>query len=165
MHEELQDLMGKGVGIVRTEQEIKAALDELEKLVGIVRTGKELEEGIDRLEALKKKVANVKADGASQYNPGWHEALSLRSLMTLAEMVARAALLREESRGAHTRIDFEGERDEWLRYNVVSRRGADGKLDVRKVERKAPPNHLAEIANATLEDLEAGRVGADAPED
>lgn len=145
LHEELQELMGRHVGIVRT--------------------GKELEDGIERLGALKRRVANVKAHGQSQYNPGWHEALSLGPMLLVSEAVARAAHMREESRGAHTRLDFEGERDEWLKYNVVIRRGADGELTATKVERTEPPRYLADIARAAIEDLEAGKVGADAPED
>ncbi|HEU5077493.1 MAG TPA: FAD-binding protein, partial [Polyangiaceae bacterium] len=145
LHEELQEVMGRHVGIVRT--------------------GKELEEGIEKLGALKQRIANVKAHGQSQYNPGWHEALSLKPMLIVSEAVARAAHMREESRGAHTRIDFEDERDEWLKYNVVIKRGADGELAVSKVERPEPPRHLAEIARAKIEDLESGLVGADAPED
>jgi len=80
-------------------------------------------------------------------------------MLITAEAVARSALLREESRGAHTRIDFEGEREEGERFNVVVHRGGDGKMIVQKVERGAPPAHLAAIARASLEDLEAGRVG------
>ena len=34
-------------------------------------------------------------------------------------------------------------------------------MDVLKVERPEPPEHLAEIAHAEIEDLEAGRVGQD----
>ncbi len=145
LHEELQEVMGQHVGIVRT--------------------GKELEEGIEKLATLKQKAANVKAHGASQYNPGWHEALSLKSLLIVSEAVARAAHVREESRGAHTRIDFEGERDEWLEVNVVIERGAHGEVSVRKEGRPKPPAHLAAIARANIEDLESGKVGADAPED
>ena len=139
LHEELQDLMGSYVGIVRTREE--------------------LSEGISKLEALKDKVENVKAHGASQYNPGWNEALDLGSLMLTSEAVARAGLMREESRGAHTRLDFEGEREEWLKYNVVTRRGKDGNMEVEKVERPAPPSALSEIAFASIEDLESGKVG------
>jgi succinate dehydrogenase / fumarate reductase flavoprotein subunit len=129
--------------------------------VGIVRTGEQLQHGIAALEELKSEANAAKAPGSSQYNPAWHEALSLRSLMITSEAVARAALVREESRGAHTRLDFEGEREEGLRYNVVIRKGADGRMSVEKVERPEPPPHLAAIANATLEDLESGKVGGD----
>ncbi|MCG8418799.1 MAG: fumarate reductase/succinate dehydrogenase flavoprotein subunit [Proteobacteria bacterium] len=144
LHDELQEIMGK--------------------YVGIIRTGEEIEEGIDKLAALGKKVAEVKAHGASQYNPGWHEALSLHSLMITAEAVARAGHLREESRGAHTRLDFEGERDEWVKYNIVLRKDSDGEMEVEKVERSAPVAYLDEIGRAKIEDLESGKVGADAPD-
>jgi succinate dehydrogenase / fumarate reductase flavoprotein subunit len=146
LHEELQETMEAGVGIIRN--------------------GPELTEGIDKLEALKSRIANVKADGASQYNPGWHEALSMKSLIVVSEAVARGALMREESRGGHTRDDFEGERnEEWGNANVVVRKAADGTMEVEKVERPAPPKHLADIAYASIEDLEAGKVGADAPQE
>ncbi|HEU4581772.1 MAG TPA: fumarate reductase/succinate dehydrogenase flavoprotein subunit [Polyangiaceae bacterium] len=133
--------------------------------VGIVRSKKELERGIEELQVLKKRVKNVKADGASQYNPGWHEALSLESLLVASEAVALAAHMREESRGAHTRIDFENERPEWLKYNIVISKGPDGQPRVEKVERKPPPDYLKQIAEANIDDLEAGKVGQGAPED
>ena len=122
--------------------------------VGIVRTKVELEKGIDGLEKLKEDYKNVKAKGASQFNPGWHEALGLRNLMITAEAVARAALIREESRGAHTRADFPSEQDEWLKYNIVTKKGSDGKMELTKVERPAPDAELERIAKSTIEDLE-----------
>ena len=139
--------------------------EELEKTmsahVGIVRTKDELERGIEDLEGLKEKAKTLKAPGASQYNPGWHEALAMRSLLVTSEAVARAALVREESRGAHTRVDFPGEREEWLKYNVVISRGADGTMKVEKRERPPGPPHLVAIAQAKIEDLESGKVGAE----
>ena len=135
------------------------------RYVGIVRSGPELERGLEELQALKKRALNVKANGASQYNPGWHEALSMSSLLITSEAVALAALMREESRGAHTRIDFENERPEWLKYNIVIRKGRDGQPQVEKVERRPPPDYLKQIAEANIDDLEAGKVGADAPEE
>jgi succinate dehydrogenase / fumarate reductase flavoprotein subunit len=144
LHEELQDTM--------------------QELVGIVRTGEQLADGIKKIRELTKRAENVKAHGTSQYNPGWHEALSLHSLLISSEIVARAALLREESRGAHTRLDFEGEREAWGQVNIVVRKGADGEPEIEKVERADPPKHLEEIARASIEELESGKIGADAPE-
>jgi succinate dehydrogenase / fumarate reductase flavoprotein subunit len=141
LHEELEKTMGAHVGIVRTK-------DELEK-------------GIVELEGLKEKAKTLKAPGASQYNPGWHEAIAMRSLLITSEAVARAALMREESRGAHTRIDFPGERDEWLKYNIVIKKAKDGTMSVEKVERPPGPPHLVAIAQAKIEDLESGKVGAE----
>jgi succinate dehydrogenase / fumarate reductase flavoprotein subunit len=142
LHERLQETMGS--------------------YVGIVRTGEELEKGIAAIGELAVEAETVKAHGASQYNPGWDEALALRSLLIASEAVARAAHTREESRGAHTRLDFEGEREEWLAYNVVIRKGKDGKMEVEKVKRPDPPAALSEIAYADIDDLEAGKVGAGA---
>jgi succinate dehydrogenase / fumarate reductase flavoprotein subunit len=126
--------------------------------VGIVRTGEELELAVEQLGTLKQRAQNLKAPGTSQYNPGWHEALSVRSLLIVGEAVARAAYLREESRGAHTRLDFEGERDECGRFNVVAKKGLSGEMQVVKVERPDPPRELAAIAYATLEELEGGQL-------
>mgnify|MGYP001175981210 CR=1 FL=1 len=77
--------------------------------VGIVRTGEELQSGLEKLENIKSDIKNVYAHASAQYNPGWNEALDLRNLIITAEAVTRAAIIREESRGAHTRLDFEGE--------------------------------------------------------
>jgi len=126
----------------------------MDRYVNIVREKTELETALVELDKLKAEVEQVKAPGASQYNPGWHEAIALRSLMITAEAVTRSALMREESRGAHTRVDFPTERDEWLQYNVIVRRGADGRMDVRKEKRPDPPKELAAVAYATLADLE-----------
>ncbi|MBL4655004.1 MAG: fumarate reductase/succinate dehydrogenase flavoprotein subunit [Bacteroidia bacterium] len=135
MHEELQNNMNDNVGIVRTDGD--------------------LQKGIDNIDKLKEDFKEIKADGASQYNPGWHEAISMRNLLITSEAVAKAASMREESRGAHTRIDYEGERDEWLKYNIVIKKGGDGNMEVQKVERPEPDPELKRIADSTLDDLEA----------
>src|SRR5678816_4414223 len=128
--------------------------------VGIVRVKDELEKALEDLEGLKKEAQTMKAPGASQYNPGWHEALSMQSLLVTSEVVTRAALMREESRGAHTRNDFPGESEEWVQYNVIIKKGANG-MEVEKRKRPDPPPALKEMAYAKIEDLESGKVGAD----
>ena len=134
IHEELQELMQNNVGIVRT--------DEL------------LSEGIDGLSKLWVKFNNVKADGACQFNPGWHQAISLRNLLVTSESVARSARMREESRGAHTRVDFEGERDEWLQYNVVISKSDNGEMIAEKNRRGEPDPELKRIAELSIDELE-----------
>jgi len=129
--------------------------------VGIIREKGELEKALEDLGALNKEAETMKAPGTSQYNPGWHEALSMKSLLITSEVVARAALMREESRGAHTRNDFPGEREEWVQYNVIVKKGANG-MEVEKRKRPDPPPLLKEIAHAKIEDLESGKVGGGA---
>ncbi len=134
IHEDLQETMQSNVGIVRD--------DELLTL------------GISGIDKLWNKFKNVKADGASQFNPGWHQAIALRNLLITSEAVAKAARLRQESRGAHTRVDYEGERDEWLKVNVVIKKSPDGTMSVEKVERGSPNPELERIANLSIEELE-----------
>ena len=122
--------------------------------VGIIRTKDQLEKGIDGIEKIKEEYKSVKAKGTSQFNPGWHEALGLRNLLITAEAVARAAKFREESRGAHTRADFPGEQKEWLNYNIISKKGDDGKMQLNKVERPSANPELVRIAESSIEDLE-----------
>jgi len=45
-------------------------------------------------------------EGTRMFNPGWHLARDLQNMLTVSEAVARSALLRKESRGAHSRLDF-----------------------------------------------------------
>jgi succinate dehydrogenase / fumarate reductase flavoprotein subunit len=142
LHEKLCETMTKGVNIVRIKAELETAIAELE--------------------ALKKDAESMKAPGASQYNPGWHEALAMRSLLVTSEAVTRAALMREESRGAHTRLDHPGESAEWVKYNVIVKKGAGGAMEIEKRAKPEGPAHLVAIANAKIEDLESGKVGADA---
>ena len=134
VHEDLQDVMQKYVGIIREKDELEQALRELLRI--------------------RYDTEKVKAHASSQYNPGWNEAIDLQNLLITAEAVARAALMREESRGAHTRMDYPDEREEWLKYNIVLRKGSDGSMVVAKVERPAPPEELRKIAYAAIEALE-----------
>ena len=122
--------------------------------VGIIRTKKEIQNGINKIEEMKIKFQKVKAPGSSQFNPGWHEALALRNLLISAESVAKSALLREESRGAHTREDFPSEMKEWLEYNIINKKGKGGKMETIKVKRSNPDSELKRIANSSIEDLE-----------
>ncbi len=133
----------------------------MEMHTGIVREASELEEGIEELAGIKKVAAEVKVHPSSQYNAGWHEAIDLRNLLISAEATTRAALMREESRGAHTRLDYEGERDEWAQYNVVLSKAPDGSMQARKLLRSEPPEALAAIAHASIEDLERDVQGGE----
>ncbi|MEO2142486.1 MAG: FAD-binding protein, partial [Flavobacteriaceae bacterium] len=122
--------------------------------VGIIRTKNEIENGIKEIDVLKSKFKDVKAPGSSQFNPGWHEALALRNLLISAESVAKSALIREESRGAHTREDFPSEREEWIKYNIINKKGKDGKMETVKILRTNPDKELKRIAHSKLDELE-----------
>jgi succinate dehydrogenase / fumarate reductase flavoprotein subunit len=105
--------------------------DVMQTLVGIIRTESELREALRKIEAFKDLARKVRVEGGRTYNPGWHTALDLRSLLTVSECSAQAALERKESRGGHTRDDHPYTDDQWGTVNVVLRL-RDGALQVTR---------------------------------
>lgn len=122
--DDLQAMMQKNVGIVRTESELKTALEEIK--------------------ALRKRSQSVKVGGNIQFNPGWHLAMDLCNMIDISEAVTMAALMRTESRGAHTREDFEGSRDEWGKVNLVVKI-ENGKTKITKETLDKPPAELQKL--------------------
>jgi succinate dehydrogenase / fumarate reductase, flavoprotein subunit len=98
----------------------------MQNLVGIIRTESELVQALDELAQLRKRLARVTVQGNRQYNPGWHLALDLHHMLTVAEAITRSAIERKESRGGHTRDDFPATDPAFGRVNVVTRRADDG---------------------------------------
>ncbi|SMD14552.1 fumarate reductase/succinate dehydrogenase flavoprotein subunit [Lentzea albidocapillata] len=95
-------------------------------LVGIIRKAGEMEEALQRLEKLKERSQALTVEGHQQFNPGWHLALDLRNMLLVSECVAKAALLRTESRGGHTRDDHPSMDAEWRRKLLVCKADGDG---------------------------------------
>ncbi len=91
----------------------------MQRLVGIIRTREELEESLEQIAALKERATRLEVEGHRQYNPGWHLALDLTNMLVVSECIARAALEREESRGGHTRDDFPSPDDGWGALNLA----------------------------------------------
>ena len=75
--------------------------------VGIVRTKIGIERGIHMVAEIKDELMNIGVSGDNlAFNLTWHDWLNLRSLCDVSELIAKAALMRENSRGAHFREDF-----------------------------------------------------------
>ncbi|QBI52559.1 fumarate reductase/succinate dehydrogenase flavoprotein subunit [Streptomonospora litoralis] len=122
-------------------QEIQQTMNDL---VGIIRRGNEMEQALESLDKLRERVAAVRSEGGSVYNPGWHLALDLRNMLLVSETVARAALERQESRGGHTRDDYPAMSAEWRAVNlIVSLR--DGRLQLRHQPIDAMREDLMEL--------------------
>jgi succinate dehydrogenase / fumarate reductase flavoprotein subunit len=126
VHRDLQKVMQNLVGIFRTEEDLVTAVRELEKL--------------------KQRAGKVRVEGSRLFNPGWHLARDLRSMLTVSEAVARSAEARKESRGAHSRIDYPSlDEKVWGRQNNVISRGSDGNMKLRQIPVKQMPADLEEL--------------------
>ena len=104
--------------------------DTMQSLVGIVRTDNEMTKALDKIQELRDRANKVIVSGNREYNPGWHTALDLENLLTVAEAVTRAALKRKESRGAHFREDFDSKDKELGNVNFVVEKSTDGGVNV-----------------------------------
>ncbi|WNV83604.1 fumarate reductase/succinate dehydrogenase flavoprotein subunit [Umezawaea sp. Da 62-37] len=99
-------------------------------LVGIIRKAEEIEQALERLEGLKARARTLTVEGHRQFNPGWHLALDLRNMLVVSECVAKAALLRTESRGGHTRDDYPAMDSDWRRKLLVCAVSGESDVDV-----------------------------------
>ncbi|MGD1097242.1 MAG: fumarate reductase/succinate dehydrogenase flavoprotein subunit [Bryobacteraceae bacterium] len=117
----------------------------MQDLVGIVRTEDEMASAIERIGKLKARAAKAGVPGNREYNNGWHTALDLDNLLTVAEIIAKAALLRQESRGAHFRDDYPEKSDYWGGVNLRVRKAADGGIQVEPVPVTPIPDELKQV--------------------
>jgi len=112
LHADLQQTMQSHVGIFRDEAGLAAAVDEIE--------------------ALKARARNLRvSEGERRFNPGWHTCADVRNLLVCAEAIARCALARAESRGAHSRLDYPDPSDDWAMHNLAAVR-KDGGMSVER---------------------------------
>jgi succinate dehydrogenase / fumarate reductase flavoprotein subunit len=99
----------------------QALQDTMQELVGIIRTESELLEAKERLGELTERAKHVSVEGHRQFNPGWHLALDLEAMTSIAQCTTLGALERQESRGGHTREDFPGPDNEVFgKVNMVT---------------------------------------------
>jgi succinate dehydrogenase / fumarate reductase, flavoprotein subunit len=116
----------------------------MQSLVGIFRERQDLEKALVELRQLNERWTHTSVEGSRMFNPGWHLALDLKSMLTISEAVARCALVREESRGAHSRIDFPELSSEWgTKNNVISRQ--DSGMSLRQEPTTEMPPELKQL--------------------
>jgi succinate dehydrogenase / fumarate reductase flavoprotein subunit len=124
IHRDLQDVMQNLVGIFRTREDLTRAMQELEKL--------------------KARAELLSVEGSRMFNPGWHLAQDLKSMLIVSEAVTRSALAREESRGAHSRIDYPNLDATWgAKNNVIAFEG--NAMTLRQSPVAEMPSELKEL--------------------
>ncbi|MSU58539.1 MAG: FAD-binding protein [Pedosphaera sp.] len=96
---------------------------------GIVRSGEKLKQALNEIADLKQRLEKVSTPGGREFNLTWQQALDMRNMLTASELIARSALMREDSRGAHYREDFTNtDHANWLKNIYASRDGDGAKL-------------------------------------
>jgi succinate dehydrogenase / fumarate reductase flavoprotein subunit len=124
VHRDLQEVMQNLVGIYRTEEDLKKALAELEKL--------------------RVRAAKASVEGSRLFNPGWHLSYDLKAMLVVSEAVTHSALARNESRGAHSRIDHPNVDPIWeKKHNIIVRES--GVMKLRESPIEAMPEELKQI--------------------
>jgi succinate dehydrogenase / fumarate reductase flavoprotein subunit len=119
--------------------------DAMQSLVGIIRTASELDEAKDKLVEFHERTAKVGVEGNRSFNPGWHLALDLQSMVACATCTTLSAIERKESRGGHTREDYPKPDPELEKVNMVSRIRDDGTITVTPELKPVMPGELAKL--------------------
>jgi succinate dehydrogenase flavoprotein subunit len=136
---------------------VHAALqDTMGSLVGIFRVQADLERALEQLDGLRRRAGQVRIDGTRMYNPGWHLTRDLRNLLIVSEAITRAALLRKESRGAHSRLDHPAMDPEFGKVNMCVRKGPSG-MQVGPTPLPQMPPELKAILEGKSAAAEAAR--------
>jgi succinate dehydrogenase / fumarate reductase flavoprotein subunit len=119
--------------------------DVMQDYVGIVRNEADMHRALQRIAQLATAASRVAVSGHREYNPGWHTALDLRCMLTVSEAVTRAALERKESRGAQYREDYPEKDPEYGRFNIIVRKGREGRMELSRRPIPALPPELVAI--------------------
>jgi succinate dehydrogenase / fumarate reductase flavoprotein subunit len=119
--------------------------DKMQTLVGIIRSEDDLKQGIAEIERIREATAQAKVDGNRHYNASWHQTFDMRNMLIVSEAMARAALTRKESRGGHAREDFpEMDKGHFSKVNVTLRKTPTG-MRVEEAPHADPSPEMQQI--------------------
>ena len=124
------------------QQKVQEAMMEHANLM---RNEDSLQEGLEKILEVKERVPNVKAQGSTLFNPGWHAAQDIRYLTQISEIILRTALERTERRGAQWRLDYDGPSDELGKINFIVTKGEQGEIDIERREMSPMPEHFSRL--------------------
>jgi succinate dehydrogenase / fumarate reductase, flavoprotein subunit len=123
---EIQDVMSAHAPIVRDEAGLATGLEKIRDV------------------AVRALACGTGGSPTLAFNPGWHTAYDLRSMLVNAEALLRTAIERKESRGAHARSDFPKTDDQLAAVNFLVERDAGG-MRVASQPIALMPSYLAEV--------------------
>jgi succinate dehydrogenase / fumarate reductase flavoprotein subunit len=119
--------------------------ESMQALVGIVRVENEMNKALDNIEVLRKRTETIGCIGGREYNPGWQTALDLPHQLLVSEAITRAGIERKESRGAHFRDDYPEKKQEFASVNIAIEKDAHGRMSVMREPVTAMPLELKTI--------------------
>jgi succinate dehydrogenase / fumarate reductase flavoprotein subunit len=131
-----------GAGPYQVQQELQTVM---QTLVGIVRTEPEMKQALQKIDRLKERARQIGVTGNREYNPGWHTGLDLANLLTISEAITRAAIERRESRGGHFREDYPDKDVGEAASNIVIRKGEDARMRLSREPVPQMPPELQRI--------------------
>ncbi len=117
----------------------------MQDLVGIVRTENEMRAALEKISQIKRRAEGAAITGNREYNPGWHTALDLKNLLTVSEAIALAALERKESRGAQFREDYPDKDERFAKVNTIISKASDGSMQIRLESLPEMPEYLRQV--------------------
>jgi len=90
--------------------------------VGIFREKGPMMEAVDKISELKERFKKASVTSSNtRFNWELIKKIELEGMLDVAEVIAKGALAREESRGSHYRLDFKGRDDErWLKHTLAT---------------------------------------------
>ncbi len=124
--------------------------DMMQNLVGIVRREEELQKALEEIAKLRERARKVRVYGNREYNNGWHTALDLSNLLIVSEAIARAAVERKESRGAHFREDYPAKEEAFSKTNCAIYKDRDGQMRIT-------PEPVAELTGELKQIIEENK--------
>ena len=133
--------VARGENPYALQKELKEIMS---KYCGIIRNGEDIQNGIQAIMEIAKRAEFLEAPAGDVMNVAWHTCLDLYSLVTVSELLARAALERKESRGAHTRADYPNYDSALGLQNIVLKKGSEG-MEVTRVSIPPLSEYLANV--------------------
>jgi len=117
--------------------------------VGIVRSEEGMSLALKSISELWNRAGNASSYGHKQYNPGWHTALELKHMLTVAEAITKCATKRKESRGGHYREDFKEKSEAFGQMNMHVKKNESGDMVVGEI----PKQNVRDDLNQIIEDF------------
>ena len=127
------DRKGQGETVDGLKDDLKKAMEDY---CGVYRTQELLDKGVEEIRKIRERLPNVYIDDFSRtFNTARIEALELENLVEVAMCTVVSAAARQESRGAHSRVDFPTRDDkQWMKHSLYFSEG--DRMDYKPVRTK-----------------------------